>query len=154
MARLTNRQAAALFEYARKRGILEEMYQQALPLAAGSIPDDDSPISDELASFLDGVMENEIEPIMKNFVERAREELGILEVEVISAVELHDYQLARLEERLIRLSGKRVNFKLTIDTSIIGGLRILAGDVVIDNSIKTQINELKSQVYKGVYFEQ
>lgn len=153
MARLTNRQAAALLEFAKKRGIVEDVYRQALAIAEeGS--DKEITMSDELAEFLKNMLDGDIEPVMKSFIEKARIELGILDVLVISAVELHEYQLVRLEERLIRLSGRRVEIKTKVDPTILGGLRIVAGDVVIDNSIRTQLSEMKQHIYKGVYFDQ
>lgn len=152
MARLTKRYAAALLDFAKSEGKLEEIYRQALPIVKHSEDVEYEPIGKELAIFLKHVLENDVEPVMRSFVELARQELGILDVEIIAPVKPLPEQLARIEERLIRLSNKRVDMEVTIDPELIGGLRIIAGDVVIDNTIKVSLNDIKEKMYEGVYF--
>lgn len=154
MDKMTRRYASALLEYARENNLLEEIYRQALPLAAERPDREVIPISQELSAFLRFILESDVQPIMRSFVELAREELGILDVEIISAVPLTPLQIARVEEKLILMSGKQVDIATTIDPDIIGGLRIIAGQTVIDNSVKSQLYRMKERLYEGVYFAQ
>lgn len=150
MAKLINRAAASLLEQALRNGNLEDIYKGAVDLAAGK--NSDKKLPEDLSAFLHYLTEADVQPIMTRFLEMAREELNIMPVEVISAVPLKPEQIALLEIRVIHLVKKRINITNTIDHSIIGGLRIIIGTMVIDNSIKSQLIKMKEELYKGVYF--
>jgi len=151
MAKLTHRPAASLLEMAKNKGNLEEIYEGAVELSQGK--DIDAHIPEDLVTFLNYMEEKDVQPTIKRFVHMAREELNILTVEAVSAVPMSSEHLALLESQVIKLVRKRVNITNTIDHSIIGGLRIIIGNFVIDNSIKTQLAKIKKELYKGVYFK-
>ena len=64
--------------------------------------------------------------------------------EVRSAVELTDDQKQRLVAALEAKTGKKVELKVIIDPTVLGGLVAQVGDTVIDGSIKTRLQQLKS----------
>ena len=64
--------------------------------------------------------------------------------EVRSAVELTDDQKQRLAAALEANTGKKVELKVIIDPTVLGGLVAQVGDTVIDGSIKTRLQQLKS----------
>ena len=64
--------------------------------------------------------------------------------EVRSAVELTDDQKQRLTSALERKTGKKIELKVIIDSTVLGGLVAQVGDTVIDGSIKTRLQQLKS----------
>jgi F-type H+-transporting ATPase subunit delta len=64
--------------------------------------------------------------------------------EVRSAVELTDDQKQRLAAALEASTGKKVELKVIIDPTVLGGLVAQVGDTVIDGSIKTRLQQLKS----------
>lgn len=64
--------------------------------------------------------------------------------EVRAAVELTDDQKARLAEALGKATGKSVELKVIIDPSVLGGLVAQVGDTVIDGSVKTRLDQLKT----------
>lgn len=65
-----------------------------------------------------------------------------VEVEVTSAAALSDDQLQRLTEKLTAKLGRKVNIQTQVDSSMIGGLVIKAGDMVIDGSVRGKLNKL------------
>jgi F-type H+-transporting ATPase subunit delta len=65
-----------------------------------------------------------------------------IEAEVITAVEVSKDYLKRIQTSLSKRLGKTVSIKQTIDTEILGGAIIKAGDLVIDGSIKGKLNKL------------
>ncbi len=70
----------------------------------------------------------------------------LLEVEVISAYKLDakaEQDLAKVLEK--RLNSK-VNIKTALDKDLIGGVVIKAGDMVIDSSVRGQINQLAVKI--------
>ena len=65
-----------------------------------------------------------------------------VEVEVISAFELEDETTRRLSEALGRKLERSVNVRSTTDSSLLGGVLIRAGDLVIDGSVRGRLNKL------------
>ncbi|MEQ1785841.1 MAG: ATP synthase F1 subunit delta [Acidimicrobiales bacterium] len=64
--------------------------------------------------------------------------------EVRSAVPLSDDQKQRLAAALEAQTGKKVELKVIIDPTVLGGLVAQVGDTVIDGSIKTRLQQLKT----------
>lgn len=64
--------------------------------------------------------------------------------EVRSAVELTDDQKQRLAAALEAKTGKKVELKVIIDPTVLGGLVAQVGDTVIDGSIKSRLQQLKT----------
>jgi F-type H+-transporting ATPase subunit delta len=64
--------------------------------------------------------------------------------EVRSAIALTDDQKARLAEALGQATGKQVEVKVVIDPTVLGGLVAQVGDTVIDGSVRTRLDQLKT----------
>jgi F-type H+-transporting ATPase subunit delta len=64
--------------------------------------------------------------------------------EVRSAVELTDDQKQRLAAALEAKTGKKVELKVIVDPTVLGGLVAQVGDTVIDGSVKTRLQQLKT----------
>jgi len=74
-----------------------------------------------------------------------------LDVKVFSAVALSSEQRSRLENKLQRMFNKQIEMTVKVDPSLLGGLRIIAGFTVIDNTIKNRLAEMKKSIYRGVF---
>jgi len=140
--------ALALLEYAEERG-LGECYQQVLALVISGHPTAEN-APEGLREFLLEIPQNEVEHTLLTFLVMAKRHLDQLPVEIISAVPLTEAQLQKLEERLIRLVKKQLDIKTTVDPSLLGGVRIIVGNTVIDESIKRKLLDMKQAVYKGM----
>ena len=81
----------------------------------------------------------------------ARQSVGEASAEVISAVKLTARQRQKIEIRLIRMLKRHVKLKFTVDPALLGGVRIVANNTVIDDSIKRKLFDMKSIVTKGVF---
>ncbi len=66
----------------------------------------------------------------------------VLEVEVVTAHELSADVEANLAERLSRRFGCKVEIKQRLDSTLIGGAVIRAGDTVIDGSVRGRLVRL------------
>jgi F-type H+-transporting ATPase subunit delta len=66
--------------------------------------------------------------------------------EVFVAVALDDAQQRALKEALERATGKRLDVKVHVDETVVGGVRAKIGDTVIDGSLARRINELRTRV--------
>lgn len=69
----------------------------------------------------------------------------ILDVEATFAMELTEAQKAKLIENLEKSTKKKINIKVNVDKSIIGGGILKIGDKIIDGTIKTQLSTLAKQ---------
>lgn len=154
MARLRKLYAKALLDLAREHGNLEEIYQQALKMVENNHAEIDEDMPPDLKVFIQLIEEKDLLPTIQHFVELVRQELRIAHADVISAMPLSDEQLAEMERKLIMIVRKRVEIVNHVDPSLLGGVRIIIDNKVLDNSIKTQLSDMKQQMYKGVYFEQ
>ena len=74
-------------------------------------------------------------------LKNARE--GVVEAEVISAFELDQAQIADLVGRLEKKTGRKVKAKVSVDKSLIGGVKVVIGDKVIDGSARAQLGALE-----------
>jgi F-type H+-transporting ATPase subunit delta len=64
--------------------------------------------------------------------------------EVRSAVDLTDDQKQRLAAALEAKTGKKVELKVIIDPTVLGGLVAQVGDTVIDGSVRSRLQQLKT----------
>jgi F-type H+-transporting ATPase subunit delta len=74
--------------------------------------------------------------------EAARE----VDVEVTSAVELTQTAERELVERVESATGRRVRLTKKIDQSVIGGLVLRIGDVVLDASLRARVEQLRAHI--------
>lgn len=83
-------------------------------------------------------------PAVAELFEAQRAELEQLaEVSVITAYELTDAQCKELSARLGSKLGRRVTIgDVTVDRTLIGGVVIRSGDLVIDASVRGKLNKL------------
>jgi F-type H+-transporting ATPase subunit delta len=63
---------------------------------------------------------------------------------VISAVPMTDQQQSNLADKLTELYGRRIEVRYAINPSIRGGLVVRVGDEVIDGSIVSRLNQIRS----------
>jgi F-type H+-transporting ATPase subunit delta len=63
---------------------------------------------------------------------------------VISAVDLTDAQLTALGDRLTEMYGRRIEVRYAVDPAIRGGLVVRVGDEVIDGSLASRLNDIRS----------
>lgn len=69
-----------------------------------------------------------------------------LSADVYTAVELNQEQLESIKVSLSKRTGKTINLNQYVDTSLLSGARIVAGDLVIDGSLKAKLEKLKTEL--------
>ena len=84
--------------------------------------------------------------IIDRLVQRAANSKNLEVAEVRSAVALTDDQQDRLKAALANATGKQLTLKTIVDPSIIGGVVATVGDTVIDGSVRTRVEQLKSRL--------
>lgn len=84
--------------------------------------------------------------VSERFQELVREAQGIVIAEVTTAVPVDDTEQRNIGEQLARMTGKRVQLKLQVDPSIIGGIIARVGDKLIDGSVTTSLQQLRQRL--------
>jgi len=69
---------------------------------------------------------------------------GVVEAQIISAFEMDAAQVADLVSRLEKRTGRKVRTKVLIDKNLIGGVKLVIGDKVIDGSARAQLGALET----------
>ncbi|VAW39567.1 ATP synthase delta chain [hydrothermal vent metagenome] len=65
---------------------------------------------------------------------------------VISVIEIDGSLRKKIQATLEKITGNKVILETQVDPSIIGGIIAKVGDLVLDGSIKTQLNGLKESI--------
>jgi len=89
---------------------------------------------------------NDLPEISERFAAVLAERGGIVNAEVISARELPQDERTAFEKTLERLTGKDMQITFTVDPSLIGGAVTRIGSTVYDGSVKTKLENLRSQL--------
>ena len=84
--------------------------------------------------------------IVDLLVQRASSAKQLDTAQVRTAVALTGDQEARLKAALENATGKSLNLKTVVDPSVVGGVVATIGDDVIDDSVRTRIDQLKSRL--------
>ncbi len=123
----------------KKRAVLRELFGPSLGLLT--------------MEFIDLLVakkrESELLGIIEQFGEIRDEKLGIVNVDVISAVELSTPQEQELARRLEQQTRKRVRVRFTLDKAVRGGLLVRIGDTVLDASLRHQLDLLRERFTQG-----
>jgi len=164
----------ALFEIARAEGTIDEVEDELFRFARSyessdelrnALTDDQIPaakrqsiIEDLLGGKATGTTTQlvsmvvgsgrarDLPAIIDKLVARASSAKNLEVAEVRTAVALTADQQARLQAALVNATGKQVNLKVVVDPSVIGGVVATVGDTVIDGSVRTRIDQLKSRL--------
>ena len=76
------------------------------------------------------------------FEELKAQDEGVLEAQIIAAAKPSAAEIKDLVVRLETKFGKKVEATASVDPEIIGGIKIIVGDTVIDASVKGQLQNL------------
>lgn len=109
-----------------------------------------SRLSDEGQNTVRLLVENDrlqVLPEIEQLYTRLKSEHeGVLDVTVTSAYDLEPEQEQQLAEALTKKLGRDVRITSEQDESLIGGVRIRAGDTVIDGSVEGQLKQLANEL--------
>ena len=85
----------------------------------------------------------ELGEIARHLSVRSAASVGKKLAEVRSAVELDAATVQRLAAALEKQTGSAVEVRMVVDPSIMGGIVTRVGDIVIDGSVRTQLDTLR-----------
>ena len=104
----------------------------------------------DLDNFLEMLIEKHRMPaifrIRQRFDELWKEENELIEVTVTSAIELDPAVVEEVGAAVERQTGKSVELTSRVDDSIVGGLVLQVGNMVLDASIRNSMEKLRRSV--------
>lgn len=71
---------------------------------------------------------------------------GVVTAEVATAAELSELQRVKLTKTLENLTGRKVRLAVSLDASLLGGLRVTVDGHVYDTSVKNQLDALRGRI--------
>lgn len=89
---------------------------------------------------------SDLPSIARSVAESAASSRDKAVAEVRSAVPLDDETVQRLATSLGRATGKNVEVRVVVDSSVIGGIVARVGDTVIDGSIAKRVDSVRQAV--------
>jgi ATP synthase F1 delta subunit len=104
----------------------------------------------ELINFLELLVEKHRMPVLfrirRRFDALCAEENKELEVTVTSAVELDGSTVDEIGDAIAKQTGRKVELNSNVDDSILGGLVLRVGNMVLDASVRNQLEKLRKNV--------
>jgi F-type H+-transporting ATPase subunit delta len=82
--------------------------------------------------------------IRTQFEALKNEREGVVEAQVYSAFDLTEAQVLDLVQRLEKKTGRKVRARVALDKELIGGVKVVLGDKVIDGSARAQLGALEN----------
>ncbi len=121
--------------------------QQLEGLVLGVIGDKlDAGVANEARNFIQVLVQNgrlELTPHIRGVYESLkREHEGTLEASVISALPISDEQVKTLVAALETKFMRKITAKVEIDPQLIGGVKIVVGDKVIDATVRGRLDAM------------
>lgn len=74
---------------------------------------------------------------------------GLARASLVSATELSDETVEKIRQTLSKKTGKEVILDIEQDPGLIGGIVTKIGDLVLDGSIRTQLNNMRESLKRG-----
>lgn len=74
---------------------------------------------------------------------------GIVRANLVSATSLSDETFDQIRSALSKMTGKQVLLETKQDPELIGGVITKIGDLVLDGSIKTQLQNMRESLKRG-----
>jgi F-type H+-transporting ATPase subunit delta len=105
-----------------------------------------TPLTAEAKNFIGMLIENSRVSLLPeigaqfHMLKNAQE--GAADASITSAFELSSAQVAELVSTLEKKFGRKLNPTVTVDSSLIGGVRVVVGDEVLDTSVRAKLQQM------------
>jgi len=87
-----------------------------------------------------------LQNILKNFIDICSQKRGEVKARLIAAKQLNDNEVNKIKDELSKDFINKIKLDYKHDPSLIGGLIIQVGSVMIDTSIKSKLKKLENKM--------
>ena len=106
-----------------------------------------APLPEPGRNFLRTVIDNNrlaaLPEIASQFRALKNAQGGVSDAIVHSAFPIEGAQLADLQATLEKRFGRKLDLKVELESGLIGGIRVVVGDEVLDTSVKARLEQMK-----------
>ncbi|MEB0030715.1 F0F1 ATP synthase subunit delta [Undibacterium sp. RTI2.1] len=106
-----------------------------------------SPVNEEAKNFVNTLTEYDrltlLPEIAAQFHALKNAQEGAADAQITSAFELTAEQVSDLATTLEKKFGRKLHPTVTVDNSLIGGVRIVVGDQVLDTSVRAKLQQMQ-----------
>ena len=89
-----------------------------------------------------------IDDIVKSYIYLSNQYLGIEEGMIYTPYELTDQQIQDIEKAISQKENKKVTLKVSIDPSLLGGIKVQIANRIYDGTIKNKVEMLKKELLR------
>ena len=89
-----------------------------------------------------------IDDIVKSYINLSNQYLGIEEGVIYTPYELTDQQIQDIEKAISQKENKKVTLKVSIDPSLLGGIKVQIANRIYDGTIKNKVEMLKKELLR------
>jgi F-type H+-transporting ATPase subunit delta len=118
--------------------------QQVFDVITGVVK---APLSDSIKNLLRTVIENgrlaALPEVAQQFHALVNSRSGVSDAKVFSAFPIDAAQLAAVVGSLEKRFGRKLNASVQVEPELIGGIRVVVGDEVLDTSVKARLEQMK-----------
>jgi len=170
------RYAEASFQIAERDGTIEQWLHQlaeagqlvADPRVVHMLENPETPIDGRLAIFRETLGEgmlpqlpnlltlillrrrvDQLPRLAREFRRLYNKKMGIVEAIATSAAELDEAELSALRSRLEQMTSAKIELTTAVDPSLLGGVQVRLGDLLIDGSVRGRLEQLRSRLASG-----
>ena len=118
--------------------------QQVFDMITGVVK---TPLSDSIRNLLRAVIDNgrlaALPEVAHQFHALVNSRSGVSDALVYSAFPIDPTQLAAVVASLEKRFGRKLNASVQVEPELIGGIRVVVGDEVLDTSVKARLEQMK-----------
>ena len=89
-----------------------------------------------------------IDDIVKSYINLSNQYLGIEEGTIYTPYKLTDQQIQDIEKAISQKENKKVTLKVSIDPSLLGGIKVQISNRIYDGTIKNKVEMLKKELLR------
>ena len=87
-----------------------------------------------------------VEKILKDFIETCSKKRGEIKAELTAAKELTEKEINNIKEELTKNFSSKIKLNYKYDPSLIGGLVVQVGSIMVDTSIKNKLQKIENRM--------
>jgi len=119
----------------------DEVYAVVTGVARSALPDT---AKNFLRTVIDNGRINALPEVASQFRALVNRRNGSSDAVVYSAFPVEAAALADVSSALEKRFGRKLNLSVQLDESLIGGIRVVVGDEVLDTSVKARLEQMKA----------